>query len=136
MALRWLGEHRFPAPPVLAVAEERQLGFVRRAVLVTATWPGIALDRLLPTLPELDRRRLAEAVGAFVAALHLAGFRDGNLDLRNLLAAPVDGRFAIAVVLWMVGLGALTSGIRQRRWITRCRRLGTLMDGWQQPVAA
>jgi len=42
----------------------------------------------------------------------------------------------IAVVLWMVGLGALTSGIRQQHWIDRCQRLVTLMYHWQPPAAA
>jgi len=55
---------------------------------------------------------------------------------RARLVGPLDdGRFALAVVLWMVGLGALTSGVRQRRWITRCHRLGTLVNGWQSPAA-
>lgn len=44
----------------------------------------------------------------------------------KLVGALDDGRFPIAVVLWLLGLGALTSGIRQRRWLTRCRRLQAL----------
>ena len=44
----------------------------------------------------------------------------------ELVGALDDGRFAIAVVLWLLGLGAVTSGIRQRRWLARCRRLYAL----------
>jgi hypothetical protein len=56
------------------------------AILVTVAWPGQSLDRLLPELPEARRQQLAKDLGHFVANLHRRGFRDRNLDLRNLLA--------------------------------------------------
>jgi hypothetical protein len=30
----------------------------------------------------------------------------------------------------MLGLGLITSGVRRRRWQTRCVRLGGLIDDW------
>ena len=51
---------------------------------------------------------------------------DGTTGETKLVGALDDGRFPIAVVLWLLGLGALTSGIRQRRWLTRCTRLQAL----------
>lgn len=85
-ALAWLQTHGFGGPPGLAVVEARRLGFLRRATLVTAAWPGQPLDVLLPSLSGEDRRDLIRTLWRFVAQLHRAGFRDGNLDLRNLLA--------------------------------------------------
>ena len=89
-ALRWLRAHRFGGPEVCAVAEARTLGILTRAVLVTEAWPGQDLTRVAPGLDERERRGLQAAVVAFVRALHQAGFRDRNLDLRNLLARGGD----------------------------------------------
>src|SRR5690606_29548854 len=66
----------------------RRLGLLRRGILVTETWPGQALDRLLPQLPDAERGELLAALATFVGRRHAAGFRDGHLDLRNLLAPP------------------------------------------------
>jgi hypothetical protein len=85
-ALQWLAEHRFPAPSPVAVWERRRSGLLSLAFLITERWPGLTLEALLPTLPAADRRLLASSLGRFVAALHQQGFRDRNLDLRNLLA--------------------------------------------------
>ncbi len=87
-ALRWLAAAGLPAAEPLAVFEARRFGFLTAAVLWTRAWPGTSLDRLLPTLAPGDRERLATALGTFVATLHDRGFRDRNLDLRNLLARP------------------------------------------------
>lgn len=90
-ALLWLRAAGFEAPAVVGVWEERRLGWLCRAVLVTEAWPGQPLDRLLPQLPAEAGRALARALGRLVAALHRAGFRDGNLDLRNVLARQTGG---------------------------------------------
>ena len=91
-ALCWLLDHGFPGPEPLVVLESRRLGFLRRAVLVTAAWPGQPADQVLAGLPPGDQRKLVAAVTAFLYRLHEAGFRDGNMDLRNLLARQeLDG---------------------------------------------
>ncbi|MDP2293130.1 MAG: patatin-like phospholipase family protein [Actinomycetota bacterium] len=54
----------------------------------------------------------------------------------RLVGALDDGRFAFAVVCWMLGIGLITSGVRRRNWDTRCARLGTLLDGWNPGRAA
>jgi hypothetical protein len=98
-ALVWLQHHGFPGPRVAGLVEWRRFGLLARALLVTQAWPGVALDTLLPTLPPDSRQQVARALGRFVAALHRLGFRDRNLDLRNLLAAATpDGGFAIAKI--------------------------------------
>ncbi len=50
----------------------------------------------------------------------------------ELAGALDDGRFAVATVLWIVGLGLVTSGVRSHRWAVRCRRLNSLVTDWQQ----
>ncbi len=85
-ALKWLRAHGFGGPQGLAVVEARRLGFLRRATLVTAAWPGQSVDRLLPGLGHQDRATLIADLRCFVDRLHREGFRDRNLDLRNLLA--------------------------------------------------
>jgi hypothetical protein len=82
----------------LAVVEARRLGFLRRATLVSAAWPGRPLDQLLPSLSQPDRDRLLEQLHRFVHRLHRAGFRDGNLDLRNLLARQNLGGWEIVKI--------------------------------------
>ncbi len=97
-ALHWLAQHGFAVPPVIGVVERRRLGWVATAILVTASWPGEPLDRLLPRLEPAQQHALAAAVGAFLDALHVAGFRDGNCDLRNLMAVPADGGYALTKI--------------------------------------
>ncbi|MHC4513615.1 MAG: lipopolysaccharide kinase InaA family protein [Planctomycetota bacterium] len=97
-ALKWLQSHGFGGPEGLAVVEARRLGFVWRATLATAAWPGRPLDRLLPTLAAQDRSALLGDLQRFVDRLHRAGFRDGNLDLRNLLARKSLGGWEIAKI--------------------------------------
>ena len=97
-ALAWLRQQRFSVPPVVGVIEQRRHGLLAVAILVTGAWPGEPLDQLLPRLPVADRERLAAAIGEFVGALHRAGFRDRNLDLRNLLAARVGDRYALTKI--------------------------------------
>jgi hypothetical protein len=98
-ALAWLQARGFPGPRVAGLVEWRRFGLLARALLVTEAWPGVALDTLLPTLSPDSRQHLAHALGRFVGALHRLGFRDRNLDLRNLLAAATaDGGFLIAKI--------------------------------------
>lgn len=97
-ALLWLLERGLGEVAPVAVAEWRtprwlgRAGFLRRAVLVTRTWPGDAAGVVLPQLAPPQRTALLDALVAHVDRLHAAGFRDGNLDLRNLLVRPgADG---------------------------------------------
>lgn len=97
-ALCWLRDHGLAAPEPLVVLEQRHLGFLRQATLVTVADPGIDAAALLPTL---DRAALQVAVAAitqFVHGLHAAGFRDGNLDLRNLLLRRTQQGFDVAKI--------------------------------------
>lgn len=97
-ALAWLRRHGFEAPEPLGCYEARRLGVLRRAVLVTRAWPGEPLDRLLPTLAEAERDAVLVALEEFVTRLHEAGFRDRNLDLRNVLAARRGARWVLAKI--------------------------------------
>lgn len=97
-ALQWLATLGFPAPEPLLLAEWRRWGWLRRALLVTSAWPGEPLTRLAPGLDAGDKQRLGRAVGDFVRALHHAGFRDGNLDARNLLARRRADGFELTVI--------------------------------------
>ncbi len=97
-ALKWLLSHGFGGPEGLAVVEGRRLGFLRRATLVTSAWPGCPMDQLLPALSRDDRRKLLEQLDRVVLRLHRAGFRDRNLDLRNLLARRHLGSWEIVKI--------------------------------------
>lgn len=91
-ALAWLAAQHFQAPAPVCVLERRQCGFLRRAVLVSRAWPGEQVDLLMARSTAAERQQLAAAVMSLVASLHERGFRDGNLDLRNLIArAGPDG---------------------------------------------
>jgi hypothetical protein len=98
LALAWLIGAGFEAPRVRAVVESRVLGALSRAVLVTEAWPGAPLSTLLPTLPTAQQSDLLAQLNAFVTRLHAAGFRDGNLDLRNLLARPEGAAWEFAKI--------------------------------------
>ncbi len=87
-AARWLLGHGFVAPRPLLVAEQRRFRGLRVAVLVTATLDGERLDQALASGTPTDRAHRLVALAAWVDALHAAGFRDRNLDLRNILLLP------------------------------------------------
>ena len=91
-AFAWLRDHGFAAPELVACAEWRTFGFVRLAALLTSALPGRATDAWLSgdDLAPGARDALVAAVVGEITRLHAAGFRDGNLDLRNLIAAPDD----------------------------------------------
>lgn len=97
-ALVWMRHHDLPAPEPLAVLESRRSGFLCSATLLTAGFDGDATAALFPDLAATDRERLAIAIGRCVAALHDLGFRDRNLDLRNLLARRTADGFVVAKI--------------------------------------
>ena len=87
-AFAWLAANGFSSPAHFACFERRQAGFLACAAVATSSIPGISADRLLADSGPDQRARTARDIGAFVRRLHRAGFRDRNLDLRNLI---VDG---------------------------------------------
>jgi hypothetical protein len=98
-ALCWLRSRDLAAPEPLFLCERRHLRQLHRAVLVTEAYPGTPLDRVLPTLPVAERGQLLLTLERFVEAMHRAGFRDRNLDLRNLLARRLtDGAWEVAKI--------------------------------------
>ena len=98
-ALSWLRAHGFAAPEPLAVLEKRARGWLHRAVLVTRAWPGHPAHRLLPLLASVDRKGLLGVIHSYVSQLHAAGYRDGNMDLRNLLARRIEsGTWQVAKI--------------------------------------
>lgn len=97
-ALLWLSDHGFATARPLACLEWRSCGFLARATLVTAAFAGeVAVQNLAAASPA-RRTEVAGAIGAFVARLHAAGFRDRNLDLRNLLVRTGGDEIAIAKI--------------------------------------
>lgn len=94
-ALLWLRCHGFLAPRALAVAEARRFGVLHAAVILTEAVDASPLSRCLPTMPAPARADVLRALRVFVTDLHRAGFRDRNLDLRNILLAgdPSAPRF-------------------------------------------
>lgn len=82
----WLRQNGFEAPRPVAAGERRALLLIRRGALITEAWNGDRLSELLPALDHADRDALATALIALVRAWHRLGYRDRNLDVRNLLA--------------------------------------------------
>ena len=97
-ALQWFRQHNFPTPAFAGFAEVRRLGWLRRAVLVTQKFPGRDLASLLPEAEQSDRDAIGGCIGTFVRRMHELGFRDRNLDLRNLLLADDRSSLAIAKI--------------------------------------
>lgn len=129
-ALRWLRAQGFDAPTPLLAAVSRSAGFVTRALLVTAAWLGEPAAALLPTLDAPDRRSLREAIEALLHALHAQGFRDGNFDLRNLLAARTASGWRIAKIdsprFRLVKPGPPRDALAAADW----RRVTPQLDAW------
>lgn len=96
--MAWMLAHQLPTAEPIAVFETRRFGLLRRAVLITAACPGTSADALLPTLAPAGQADLARAIGRLVGTLHRLGFRDGNLDLRNLLASRHAGDWCVAKI--------------------------------------
>jgi len=98
-ALTWMHGHGFAAPQLCGVVESRRMGFVRLAMIVTLSWSARPLHRLLPDLTPPERVVIAASIGRLLSRLHRAGFRDGNFDLRNLLARPdANGAWQLAKI--------------------------------------
>jgi hypothetical protein len=97
-ALTWLREHGFSAPLPLCCIEWRSCSFLVRATLVTSAEPGRAANLLLQDCSPADRQNIASAIGRFVCALHRSGFRDRNLDLRNLLIHQRGSHYRVAKI--------------------------------------
>ncbi len=74
------------------------MGLLARATLVTTAFDGTPADQLLAQLNPGERRELAQAIGRLVGRLHSLGFRDRNLDLRNLLVARDGATFVVAKI--------------------------------------
>lgn len=85
-AMAWMRLHAVPSATPVGVLEARRFGFLRRAILLTEGFVGASVASLLPELASTDREALGTAIGALVGRLHALGFRDRNLDTRNLLA--------------------------------------------------
>ncbi|MCA8973118.1 MAG: hypothetical protein KDC98_00275 [Planctomycetes bacterium] len=85
-ALLWFGQNAPPAAIPIAAFEWRYLGVLERAILITAACPGERVDELLARTGTAERESIGRALGHFVGRIHALGARDGNLDLRNLLA--------------------------------------------------
>jgi len=49
-------------------------------------------------------------------------------DTSELVGALNDPLFPMAVVLWVLSFGLITSGVRSYRWAQRCERLAALVD--------
>ena len=96
--LCWLRSKGFEAPEPLACLEHRIAGALRRAVLVTATQPGERIDHLLTDLVPTELDALLTHLEQHVEAMHAAGFRHRNLDLRNLLARRESNAWVIATL--------------------------------------
>lgn len=98
-ALEWLDAKGFSAPSPLLLAEARWLGWLHRALLVTEAWPGTRADEALAQLGPAARTDLVDALRAAIGRWHAAGFRDRNLDLRNLLVdQDGSGQWRIAKI--------------------------------------
>ena len=87
-AFQWLSKNAFPTPRHYACIEWRVAGFARRATLITSEIRGAPADQALEKASKPERETVASQLGRFVGDLHRAGFRDRNLDLRNLI---IDG---------------------------------------------
>ncbi len=97
-ALRWFASAGIATPRSVGFIESRSLGWVVRCLIATEGFPGRDLATLLPTEPRAECEAIGMAVGAFVARIHRLGFRDGNLDLRNLLLADDRAKLVIAKI--------------------------------------
>lgn len=109
-----------------SVMGDRNEDTVRATVDGAQTIPGsventytLHVDNAVAPIELVSKRHLRLSEEVFVRV-------DSATGATVLVGALDDGRFPIAVVLWLLGIGALTSGIRQRRWLTRCRRLQAL----------
>ena len=97
-ALQWLQSGGFAGPKPVALLEQRFLGWLRCAVLITEAWPGESLDSVLGGLAPAEANRALAHLEDMVEQLHRAGFRSRNLDLRNVLAQRTDEGWQLALI--------------------------------------
>ncbi|MBI3823018.1 MAG: hypothetical protein HY289_10125, partial [Planctomycetes bacterium] len=104
-------------PQVAALGEAGRQAFV----LTRAETALTDLRVLLPTLSNIDRNRLADALGRELARMHNAGFDHPDLFGKHILAAAEGDTFRICILDWQRG--------RRRRsvsWAMRWRDLAAL----------
>jgi len=93
--LRRLGAAGLDAPAPVAWGARRGPCFLSACFLLTREIENaVRMDALLTTsasLPGGRRRKLLDATGRAVSAMHGAGYTDGSLALRNLLAREEGG---------------------------------------------
>lgn len=92
-----LDEAGFSAPEVVAVLEKGRLFGFRKSGLLVALVPGPTVEEIWERLAPPRRRRMAEQLGAYVRALHLAGLYPQDLRAANLIASAQgeDWRFVL-----------------------------------------
>jgi hypothetical protein len=137
-ALAWLQAAGFAAPAPVCVLERRRLGFLRRAVLVTRAFAGEQVDFVLARSTPAERRELAAAVTATVQALHARGFRDGNLDLRNLIARRDGAGWTIAKLdspRWRLARGGARDRLARADWARLMPQLRAFVPDAAPPPA-
>lgn len=71
----------------------------------------VAVEGLAAPVTVISDRHLRLSEAVFVRL-------DAGAETARLVGALDDGRFGVAVVCWMLGLGLITSGVRRRRWDT------------------
>lgn len=97
-ALEWLRTRVQSGPRPLAALVERRLCYVYRATLLTTAHGDGSAASLLPQLAPAERQRAGLAIVAFVRRVHELGFRDRNLDLRNLLLTRAADGWQVAKI--------------------------------------
>ncbi|MBI3802813.1 MAG: hypothetical protein HY282_03530 [Nitrospirae bacterium] len=90
---RWMDARGFLTPPLLALGEERRLGFIRKSFFVTEEVAGVRLSKLLEQKELLDcysGGRLFERIGKLLGAFHREGMIHGDLNVTNFLVRSVE----------------------------------------------
>ena len=85
-ALLWLNAHGLGSPKPIAYGEQRILGWLKRAWILTEFIPNAHPLTMLPSMPPEDARMAVKALGSWLSKAHGLGFLDGNPHLRNFLA--------------------------------------------------
>lgn len=132
-ALRWLRSNGFEAPEPIAHGARRRFGLLASGVLISREWPGQRLDEVVLDLADAEYAALSGAVAGFVDRLHRAGFRDRNLDPRNVLVRRDGAGWRIAKLdaprFALRAPGAPRDGDAEADW-------QRLLGGLPQPFAA
>lgn len=133
-AAAWLRARGFAAPRVLVLAELRRLGVLHAALIVTEAIAGEPLDQVLPRLGASRRDEVLRALRNFVHELHRSGFRDRNLDLRNVLLLAGNTAPAFAKVdsprFRIVAPGVGDDRLAQEDWRRLTASLASLGLAW------